>query len=293
MGKTAGIGAKNVLVAACAFGVVLLARSVGAGSRDARRAQPLVGLTMPSHLAAIASEQSGTIVEMPVQAGQRVKVGDVLFGLSRRLQQLEVERLESQLGSNLDRDRAEANLDHANQKAERERELLAQEISAESKASEVELETQLASLSVREAEFNREQLRNEFAKAKELLDQRVLRSPMDGVLTRRFKQLGEAADQLEPVVEVMSLDPLWIQFECPLTDEADYSIGGRVRVAPAVGNAEPRVAVIEHISLQAAVAGQTFSIRASVPNPDYSWRAGLKMLIEPMPGDVAAPPEGK
>lgn len=258
----------------------------------ARPGRPLVGVSVPSHIAAIAAEQSGTIVAMEVRPGNRIKVGDLLFRLSNRLQQLEVERLAALVDSPLERNRAKATLDHAHKKVSRIQTLLEQQISAEAAASDVVLESQLARLSLGKVEFEQQQLRNELLQARERLAQRLLHSPLDGVVTRQFKQLGETADQLEPVVEVMSIDPLWIQFECPVDREAEFPNGGKISVIPAAGGHDARAATIEHVSLQSTVASHTFQIRASLPNPGYLWRSGLKMLIEP-DLQAAATPAGK
>lgn len=261
----------------------------------ANRPERVVGLSLPSHLAAIGSEQSGTIVEMPVRDGQRVRTKDVLFRLSSQLQELEVQRLEAQLASDLEQQEAAANLAHAETKANRVRKLSEKDISPEATALELELESELARISAGKVDFDRSQKQNELAQARERFAQRTLRSPLDGVVTRRFKQLGETADQLEPVIEVMSLDPLWIQFECPVRRETQYPIGSKILVRPASISAKPRVATIIHVSLQATVAGHTFLVRAALPNPDYSWRSGLKMLIEPNTSthDPSTPLRGK
>ncbi|MCK5944922.1 MAG: efflux RND transporter periplasmic adaptor subunit [Planctomycetes bacterium] len=262
-----------------------------ASTTVAPRQRPLVGVSVPSHRAAIAAEQSGTIVEMTVREGARIEQGDVLFRLSNRLQQLEVDRLQAKVDTKLDHERALANLEHADQKAERMRELLEQKISAEATASEVALESRLAKLSLGQVEFDRELLLNELLQAQARLEQRTLRSPLTGVVTRRYKQFGETADKLEPVVEVMSLDPLWIQFECPVSRRKEFEVGSMVRVTPTNDDKEPRTATVEYRSLQSAVSSHTFMVRATMPNPDYDWMAGLKIAVEPVP--TPARPGGK
>ena len=62
-----------------------------------------------------------------------------------------------------------------------------------------------------------------------------------------------------------------------------------MRVAPVIGDAEPRLAEIVLVSMHATVAGHSFMVRASLPNEDYSWRSGLKMRIEPVATPVAEP----
>ena len=178
------------------------------------------------------------------------------------------------------------------------RELSARDIASRSTVDDVELESRLARLALDVAELGRAQLDNQLQQARERLDQRTLRCPFDGVVTRRFKQAGETIEQLAPVVEVISLDPLWIEFECPVAAEQSLTVGSRVQVRPAVGGQAPRVAEIIYLSWKATPASHTLMVRASLPNAAYAWRAGLKMLVEPLPGEgstgvPSAPPAGK
>lgn len=276
-----------------AIGFVTTTTPPAPASAQGQHNAELVGLTVASHLAAVAPEQAGTIVEMPALDGARISKGDVLFVLSNRLQQLEVARLRAIVESELEQNRALAGLEFAREKAERMRELSQQQISAPAAVQEVELESKLAQLLLGKAQFDREQTRNELQQAEERLTQRTLRSPLNGVVTRRFKQVGETTEELAPVVEVMSLDPLWVEFECPVTLERRFPIGTQVRVRTAVGDSQPRLAQITHVSLKATPASHSFLVRASLPNEDYSWRSGLKVYVEAAPAPDAAPPQGK
>jgi RND family efflux transporter MFP subunit len=281
-----------------ALGLATLAMLVMAWpQRDARAQGPgrveLVGLTVASHLVAVASEQPGTIVAMPVTDGTRIKKGDVLFQLGSRLEQLEVDRLRALIGSDLEHSRAAASLQFAREKAERMRELSAQQISAAASLQEVELESELARLSLGKVEFEREQLQNELLRAEEHLAQRTLRSALDGVVTRRFKQLGETTEQLVPVLEVMSLDPLCVEFECPVAEARRFRLGDFVRVRTAVGESLPRLAEITHVSLKATPASHAFLVRAAMANHDYALRSGLKVYVQAAEVPGAAPAQGK
>lgn len=297
-----GIGTSRPKRRAIAWVAIGVGTTLGAlllaGSRDTASAQgqpppTLVGLTVASHLAAVAAEQPGTIVDMPARDGTRIARGDVLFCLGHRLQELEVKRLQALVGSDLDRTRATASLEHARTKVDRVRELSSKQISAQSSLQEVELESELARLAMLGAEFEREQLAIELQQAEERLAQRTLRSPLDGVVTRRFKQLGETAEELVPVIEVMALDPLWVEFECPVAAEKEFRLGRQVRVRAAAGTSGNRLAEVVHVSLRATPASHSFLVRAAMPNPDYSWRSGLKVYVEAVAAPAAAPPSGK
>ena len=253
----------------------------------------LVGVSAPSHRAAIAAEQSGTISEMVARPGAHVRVGDPLFRLTATLQRLEVERLRAEIRSSIEIERANAKLQHAEAEAARMRRLAEQKMSADADLQDAELQLRLARLTVARSEFDRRLKQNDLEQAEARLAQRTLRSPLDGIVTRLIKHLGETAEQLEPIVEVIALDPLWVQFECPVALERHFPIGGSVRVRPFAGVHEPRVGTILHVAPQATVAGQTVMIRAVVANPDYSWRSGLKMHVAPAPTPATPAPQGK
>ncbi len=277
-------------------GIALTAIAIGAtADRPAEATSTpltfeLVGLTVPSHLAAVAPEQSGTIIEMPALEGSRVEPGTVLYRLSDELPRLEVLRLQALVESRIEQDRAAASLSYAQKKVERVRHLSDRDVAAAAELQEVQLESELARLAVGRVDFEAAQLRNELAQAQARLDQRTLKSPLAGVVTRRFKQVGETADQLEPIVEVMALHPLWVEFQCPVSLESEVRTGGAVLVRPATGNHEPRRAEIVHISLRATPTSQSFLVRAALDNEDYSWRAGLKMVVTPGLGSAATTP---
>ncbi|MEZ6038371.1 MAG: efflux RND transporter periplasmic adaptor subunit [Planctomycetota bacterium] len=254
--------------------------------------QSLVGISVPSRIATIAPEQAGKLVTMPVHDGDRVAAGDVLFALSSTLEQLEVDRLRALADSDLAARRARATLAYAEQQAKRERDLRDQEISSERDLQAQEHEFELARLRVEQAELDHAQARNALRQAEERLAQRTVESPFDGVVTHRFKSVGEAVEKFVPVVEVMTLDPLWIEFECPVTDKHLFREGGTVAVAPAVQPDDVRTATITYVSPKATAASHSFMVRAAVPNPDRSWQTGLKMTVEP-DTTQAAPPRGK
>lgn len=252
----------------------------------------LVGISVPSRIATIAPEQAGKLVTVPVHDGVRVAAGDVLFALSSTLEQLEVDRLRALAESDLAERRARATLAFAAQQAKRERDLRDEEISSERDVQAQEHELELARLRVEQAELDHAQARNALRQAEERLAQRTVTSPFDGIVTHRFKSVGEAVEKFVPVVEVMTLDPLWIEFECPVTEQHLFREGGTVAVAPAVQPDDVRTATITYVSPKATAASHTFMVRAAVPNPDRTWQTGLKMTVEPET-TAAAPARGK
>ena len=253
----------------------------------------LVGISVPSKSALVSPEQAGKLVELAVRDGDRVTEDTVVFRLNANLEELEVERLQSLADSDLFERRAKVSLAHARQQAERMRNLHNEDISSQHELQKYEHELALAEIALEQAALDKKVASNQLAQAEERLTQRSVHSPFAGVVTARFKQAGEAVEKFVPVVEVMCLDPLWIEFECPIQQQREFRIGTKVVVAPARRPEDERVATVTFVSLKANASSHSFMIRAAVANPDHDWKTGLKMLIEPTSTFDPSAPSGK
>ncbi|MFN9331117.1 MAG: efflux RND transporter periplasmic adaptor subunit [Planctomycetota bacterium] len=254
-------------------------------------AADLVGITVPSQVAAVAAEQDGKITAMPAQEMQRVEEGELLFELNATLEQLEVERLRALADSDVAGRRAAVMLAQVERDTKRIVEMAEQDIVSQSDLQAQQQELELARLRVDQAQLERAQAVNALRQAEERRAQRSVRSPFRGVVTQRLKSAGEAVEKFVPVVEVMSLDPLWIEFECPLTQQHLFRKGGTAVVAPTEAPDDKRTATILLTSVKSNASSHSFMVRAAVPNPELRWKTGQKMTVE---ADGAQPaPAGK
>lgn len=250
---------------------------------------PLVGVSVASKEALVASEQPGKIDALPFVLGDRIEKGQVIFRLNSRLEQLEVERLLPIVESNLAVLRAELGLEHALQQEKRTRDLRNEQISSDADLQEKVVEVKLARLKLKQAQLEAGQARNQLAQAREKLDQRSVKSPFAGVVTQRFKSEGESVERFAPVVEVINLDPLWVEFDCHVTDQNKYRHGAAIEIAPAHNPLDKRTATIVFLSPKGEASSHTFMIRAEVSNRDLLWKSGQKMLIYPPAAEITEP----
>jgi membrane fusion protein (multidrug efflux system) len=260
----------------------------------ARRPAPpveLVGITVPSQSAVVAAEQDGKITAMAAQEMQRVDEGELLFELNATLEQLEVDRLRALADSDVAGRRAAVMLAQAERDTRRIVEMAEQAIVSQSDLQAQQQELELARLRVEQAQLERAQAVIALRQAEERRAQRSVRSPFRGVVTQRLRGVGEAVEKFVAVVEVMNLDPLWIEFECPLTQQHLFRKGGVAVVAPTEAPDDKRTATILLTSVKSNASSHSFMVRAAVPNPDLRWKTGQKMTVEP---DGAQPaPAGK
>jgi RND family efflux transporter MFP subunit len=267
-------------------------RVIAPAVAPAASSNPLVGITVPSRIAAVAPEQPGKIVQVTARDGDRVSAGDPLFLLNATLEQLEVDRLRALADSDLHERRAVLALEHAEQQASRIRDLRSRDISSERDLQAAILEVELARLKVEQAKLDRTQAINSHAQAAERLAQRTVRSPFPGIVTARFKGEGEAVERFVPVIEVVSLDPLHVEFDCPLSEQHRFTKGSLLSVAPATRPDDVRTATVLFVSPKATAASHTLLVRAAIANPRLDWQSGLKVFVA-QATDVAAPPPSR
>jgi len=99
------------------------------------------------------------------------------------------------------------------------------------------------------------------------VDHMQLKSPIDGRIERVEVEAGESINALADVVQVVQIDPLWIDVPVPLTE----AMGLRRNMVATVEFSGPKkVATDGRITFVGAVADAasgTLRVRVEVPNP--------------------------
>ena len=239
-----------------------------------------IGLSKPSKHVKVGAEQEGHIADMLVAEGDVVSKGDVLFRLAREVQALQAKRLEVLAKSDVDLRRAQAELEEAELEEQRVRDLMQEQIRSETDLRAAEHETLLARIMLEKVQLERTRINLEWEETKARLAQRTVESPIDGLVARCLYQEGDTIDRLEPVIEIVDLDPLWIEFHTPVEHADLFRPGSKFQVRRAADPREVREAVVRHASLLADPSSQTFLTRLQMPNDKSPWRAGVKVIIE-------------
>lgn len=110
------------------------------------------------------------------------------------------------------------------------------------------------------------------------LNQRMLRSPITGVVVKRFLHPGEFVNR-NPILELAQLDPLRVEVFAPISLLGRLAVGMRGQVmpeAPVGGTHGARVTVVDRV---VDAASSTFGVRLELSNPNYKIPAGLKCRV--------------
>jgi membrane fusion protein, multidrug efflux system len=166
------------------------------------RTLELSGSVTPRRAASLSPRASGLVAEIGVDAGDRVRKGDVLLRLDGTLAELAVAEAEATLQE------SRAALNESRRLRDESRRLVRDNF-----VSQTEVEAQEAALELAEAAVARSQ--SQLATARERLARHTVVAPFDGVISRRLTEAGEWVETGNAVAELVSLDELWMDVRAP------------------------------------------------------------------------------
>lgn len=250
------------------------------------------GVSQASAISMVGCQEDGVVVEVAVVEGQRVKKGDVLARLDARVQLARVERLKIAANADVRVREAKHRVRLAIQEEERLAKLNSQDIASSAALDRARLERIVAELGVDAAKIEIELAKASLREAEETLARLTVRSPVDGTVARLLHREGDAVERLQPIAQMVVIDPLWVEFDCPLAEAHLVPQGSVVNVAPSLPGMKPRRGIVTYRAVIADAASQTRKVRVSVPNRDHDWIAGSKMRVwVPQPQATPASPK--
>ncbi len=215
---------------------------------------PKEGVVKPFRTVTISAPIREIISEIFFEEGDRVEEGQVLVGLRSEKQSLVVERLTQMI--------RKAEFDY--QAAQR---LFEQKVDSRDKAfeAEVELKRLQADLGIAEAE----------------LSERGIRSPITGVVVRKFKESGESIAENDPILQLLQTDQLLLLFHLDATMLPLIKMGQSLSVRfPEMPEIKDRTAVLNFIDPEVDSRSGLFRVRLLLDNEQGLIRPGLRVETE-------------
>lgn len=257
--------------------VVVLLTAVASGQIAP---SPIKGFTEPYRSIDVAASEAGTISFIAVAEGDQVGVDMILARLNEDVLRasLAIASADKQATGKLNLALAELHLQQ-----QRLRKLTG--LFERQHASQTEIDRAQTQLDIARAQL--ESVRDELClKAMEInrveaqLEQRRLRSPINGVVNRIFKDVGEFVSANDPVVvNVVQLDPLLVMFSVP-QNQARY-LEEQQNIRLALGEDQDQVdGFIEFVSPTADAQSGTCRVKIRIDNPDQKWPSGVVCYLD-------------
>ena len=209
-------------------------------------------LLEPHLVANVGSPVEGTLNQVLVDRGANVGKGQIVARLNSSVE-----------AANLDLRKAQE--EFGKRKVERNKELFSKELISANEKDEIETQTRIAGLEVRQQE--------------QVLEQRSIRSPLNGVVVDRFLGPGERVANEKPILRIAQIDPLNVEVIAPveLFGVVKTGMSAEVRLDPLLpGVYKARVVVVDRLI---DAASGTFGIRLELPNPGNKVPAGIKCKV--------------
>lgn len=247
---------------------------------QAQSAQQLTvsGNSHPSVEAKLNLHESNVILKLPVEEGQVVKKGDLLLQQDDRQDQALQEAYKLEADSSAKVEAAVADLKIKQIDLERKKTLLTKGSATQTEVEDAEVKVVYADSTVKVQQLEQDIAKLKVKQQAVKLDQMKLLSPIDGVVAAIGVSEGEVTDPQKPVMTVVKLDPLWIEFYLPTNQSLKLKVGQQLQVRYADDQQWQNAKLIFRAPV-ADVGSFQQEIRLELANPQLK-DAGLEMQVK-------------
>jgi membrane fusion protein (multidrug efflux system) len=217
--------------------------------------------------ATLASEVAGPVTEVMVDEGDDVKEGQVLLEIDPEKRKLELDNARARLTE------AQADLKEQQRDLGRVRFLHKQAIASQSALDQ-------ATTKVALAQSRTEAALSQVGVAERALRDASVRSPFAGVVSRRAVSRGEYVQVGQPLFDIVSLDPVEVEFNVAERDSARVKDGQEVDVQVAPYPGQVFRGQVTMISPTIDPQTRTLRVKARIANPDDRLRPGLFARVD-------------
>ena len=233
--------------------------------------QPLVASVEPVTQTTLAAEQPGLVVERMFDEGSRTKKDGALLRLDVELLELERDAAEAaRLALEGAVEQAKVRAENSRTEEQRLRALRETRGAAadrEYRDALTQARVDTTMVAVRTAELA--QKKAEVARLDAAIRKSELRSPLDnGVVAKRYVEVGQWLKQGDPVADVVLLDPVFVRVHVPEALLPRIKVGDEVKVTFDALGPQPLVGKIDQIIPVADASSRSFPVKILLPNPE-------------------------
>jgi membrane fusion protein (multidrug efflux system) len=200
----------------------------------------------------VSADLPGTVERIAFESGRAVRAGDVLVELDTRQEQAQLTAVEAQRElANLNFDRMKGLLD-------------------ERVISRAEYDRAIA---------EQKQTGGQAGEIRAAIARKTIRAPFSGILGIRQVNLGQYLAPGDPVVQLQSLDPIYVNFGVPQQESAALRIGRPVKITVEAAGVElqGQVTAVDAVVDEAT---RNVQVQATLANPRGVLRPGMFVQAE-------------
>jgi RND family efflux transporter MFP subunit len=242
--------------------------------------QVVESFTEPFRKVDLTTSEVGLLAHVYVREGDSVKKDQLLAALDSEVQQLAVEIAQANLAA---RGRLESAVAERDLRKDRLSKL--ESLRKAGHSTQDELERARADMAVAEANVliameQRKVDELDYRRLMAIRERRNLRSPIDGTVVRVYREDADLVGGANsPVMTVMQLDPLRVNFSVPAARAAAFRAGERRKLL-FPETEEATVAQVDFVSPVVDADSGTVRIKLLIPNPEGKHRSGSRCTLD-------------
>jgi RND family efflux transporter MFP subunit len=225
-------------------------------------------IAMPNQDLELSFVVQGMIDFVAIKPEEHVTKGQLLAQLDDRVQRQQTRLAELAVENTSAIDTALERLERAKRDLDRMEEAQRRGGVNEREADDARTTHALSVIEVRGQRMAQQENRAILARERARLEQMRITSPIDGIVADVVREAGESVDELQAVIRVVDIDPLWVDVAIPASAaghvQVDDPVDVRWRDLPEQPPASGRVLFVSSVG---DPASSTIRIRVEVPNP--------------------------
>ena len=232
------------------------------------RADAVQGLVLPYKEVSVSSPVLQDVVkDIEVDEGDTVKKGDVLAHLLNDRETLDAQRYQTLI--------TRAEFEYKGMKT-----LAGEGYSSQDLLIEKQTDLEAAKL--------------DYQLAMVALNEKTIKSPLSGIVVKRYKEVGESVDRTEKLFDIVDIDQVYVQFYLDPSLINKLAVGDKIAVhLPAIyqGSGQYEGAV-SFIDPRIDAASGLFRVKILLDNPNHVIKAGMRAeadFTKPATTAAAAP----
>ena len=210
----------------------------------------------------VAAQIAGEITQILVEEGDAVASGDVVIEIDPERRHLDLDRAKARVSE------AQAAVAEQWREVKRMRQLAEKNVASDSRLDQAETAAQTARSRLAAAKAD-------LGVAERALRDATVTARFDGQIAQRYVHRGEFVREGQSLFELVSLDPIEVEFRLPEADAARVRVGIPIEVTVAPYPDEVFDATVTVVSPTIDRRTRTLRVRAIVPNEDERLRPGL------------------
>ena len=215
------------------------------------------GLVLPLKEVVVSAPVQARIERINVKEGDRVKAGDTLAQLYSRIEELDTQRTKAAL--------EKREFDYKGSKN-----LSADSIISQDEALKAKIELDLARL--------------QHEQAVEVLAQRTIKAPLDGIVVEKHQEAGETVAASQPLFRLVDISRLYVQFYLRAEDAGAIHLGDTIEVRCPLADAT-RVfpGKVDFVDPRIDAASGLMRVKVLLDNAEALLKPGLRANVS-IPG---------